>query len=85
MVKRLSELIPVGPMEVPFSALLLALREAKGLTIYAAAQRSGVNPTALSKLEKRGNTKPSFDTVRKLATFYGVTPDWFHDRMAPPK
>lgn len=55
-----------------FGERLKELREAAGLSQYALAKKSGVTGQAISKLEK-GESEPSWLTVRKLARALGVT------------
>jgi transcriptional regulator with XRE-family HTH domain len=59
-----------------FAALLAALLRREGLTAYALAQRSGVSKQALSKLLS-GDSRPSWDTVVKLADALGVSTESF--------
>jgi transcriptional regulator with XRE-family HTH domain len=52
---------------------LQAAREAAGLTLHAAADRSGVHLVSISRFEK-GRRVPTIPTLCKLAEAYGVTP-----------
>ncbi|MFB8044312.1 MULTISPECIES: helix-turn-helix domain-containing protein [Streptomyces] len=51
---------------------LRALRRRRGLTLEAAAQRAGLSPAHLSRLET-GNRQPSLPMLLALARIYGTT------------
>ncbi|MGW7366719.1 helix-turn-helix domain-containing protein [Streptomyces sp. NPDC054841] len=51
---------------------LRELRRRRGLTLEAAAQRAGLSPAHLSRLET-GNRQPSLPTLLALARIYGTT------------
>ena len=51
--------------------LLREQREKQGLSIYAVAQRSGLSPQAISYAE-RGEKRPSFETVLRIASAIGI-------------
>jgi transcriptional regulator with XRE-family HTH domain len=61
---------------VTFAARLASLLGEAGLTAYALARRSGVSKQALSKLLS-GDSRPSWDTVVKLADALGVSTESF--------
>ncbi|MGW2559227.1 helix-turn-helix domain-containing protein [Streptomyces sp. NPDC001514] len=70
---------PVGPSaaaaadELPDVApRLRELRRRRGLTLEAAAQRAGLSPAHLSRLET-GNRQPSLPMLLALARTYGTT------------
>jgi len=52
------------------------LRAAKGLTLYQLARRTGLQYTALKKIEE-GKTDPRADTLLKIARGIGVEPSRF--------
>jgi transcriptional regulator with XRE-family HTH domain len=56
-----------------FAARLQAARAAAGLTVRAAADRSGVHLVSIARFEK-GRRVPTIPTLCKLAEAYGVTP-----------
>jgi transcriptional regulator with XRE-family HTH domain len=55
-----------------FAGRLQELREAKGLSQYELARRTGLSKQTLSKLEM-GDRDPSWTTVRLLAHVLGVS------------
>jgi transcriptional regulator with XRE-family HTH domain len=59
-----------------FAERLQSLREAKGLSQYALAKRSGLSKQALSRLEL-GDREPSWGTVQVLAAALGVSCEAF--------
>ncbi|MFC8916461.1 helix-turn-helix domain-containing protein [Streptomyces sp. NPDC047821] len=67
-----------GPDDVPPAALpdvapqLRSLRRRRGLTLEAAAQRAGLSPAHLSRLET-GRRQPSLPMLLGLARIYGTT------------
>jgi transcriptional regulator with XRE-family HTH domain len=61
-----------------FSEKLRQVREAAGLSAYALAKASGLSKQAVSTLES-GASKPSWETVQKLAKALGVGCDAFMD------
>ncbi|MFD4318325.1 helix-turn-helix domain-containing protein [Streptomyces sp. NPDC058548] len=62
-----------GPDVLPDVApQLRALRRRRGLTLEAAAQRAGLSPAHLSRLET-GNRQPSLPMLLALARIYGTT------------
>ena len=68
------------------SERIKALRTAKGLTLYQLARRTGLQYTALKKIEE-GQTDPRADTLVKIAKGIGVEPSrFFTDESAvrPP-
>ena len=48
-------------------------REARGMTLTEVAQRAGIDPSNLSKLEKDPQPNPTLDTLAKIADAIGVT------------
>ena len=50
---------------------LAVCREIKGLSLRDAAERTGICYNVLSRME-RGENRPSFDAVAKLAKLYGL-------------
>ncbi|MFF8293406.1 XRE family transcriptional regulator [Streptomyces sp. NPDC016309] len=64
---------PGAPAAVPDVApQLRALRRRRGLTLEAAAQRAGLSPAHLSRLET-GRRQPSLPMLLGLARVYGTT------------
>ncbi|MFD3334848.1 helix-turn-helix domain-containing protein [Streptomyces sp. NPDC058700] len=64
---------PATPGSLPDVApQLRALRRRRGLTLEAAAQRAGLSPAHLSRLET-GNRQPSLPMLLALARIYGTT------------
>ena len=59
-------------------AYLRALREESGLTIRELGIKTGVSKDSILKYE-HGNAKPLINTLRKLAGFFKVAPDYFCD------
>lgn len=62
------------------AARLVAAREAAGLSVQAAADRSGVHGVSIARFEK-GRRVPTIATLCKLAEAYGVSPG---DLLPPP-
>jgi transcriptional regulator with XRE-family HTH domain len=58
-----------------FSIRLKELRMEKGLTQKDAALQLSIPRTTYSGYE-RGTSEPDFNTLNKLADFYGVDPNW---------
>jgi len=54
------------------SRVLRALREAKGLSQVALAEKAKVERTYLVKLESGDKTNPSLDVLKRLARALGV-------------
>ncbi len=61
-----------------FANMLRELREKAGLTQEALARKADLSTFTISKLEK-GDTDPSWSTVRKLAHALGVSVAAFND------
>jgi transcriptional regulator with XRE-family HTH domain len=70
--------------EETFADRLRALREARGLSQYELAKRSGLSKQTLSRLEM--DTVPSWPTVQALARALGVSVAAFEPgETSPPK
>jgi len=54
---------------------LYDLRQNAKVSLQTAADAVGVSKAHLWELEKGRTANPSFDLVRKLAAYYGVTPE----------
>ena len=70
-----------------FGGRLREMREAAGLTQVQLAQKAGLHPQGLIKLE-RGERKPAWETVIALATALDVSCDAFRQTPAsilPPR
>ncbi|MCH0541737.1 helix-turn-helix domain-containing protein [Streptomyces sp. MUM 203J] len=63
---------------------LRALRRRRGLTLEAAAQRAGLSPAHLSRLET-GHRQPSLPMLLGLARTYGVTVSELLGEVAPER
>ena len=75
--QRLAAKIMVNKMNA-FAKKLTAVREAKGITKYELAKRSGVSKQAISNLES-GAREPAWETVQKLAMALAVDCTAFSD------
>lgn len=54
--------------------MLRELRQKLGLTQEQLAERSGIDQTTISTLERDSNANPTWDTVSKIARALGVDP-----------
>lgn len=54
------------------------LRSQKDMGLRVAAREAGVSHQALIEIEK-GRSTPKADMLARLASVYGVTPDYFFD------
>lgn len=63
---------PDQPVDQALPAVLRHLREARGLSQEATAQAAGIALNTYSRIE-RGQTSPSWPTVRRLAAALGIT------------
>jgi DNA-binding XRE family transcriptional regulator len=63
---------PNQPVDQALPAVLRRLREARGLSQEATAQAAGIALNTYSRIE-RGQTSPSWPTVRQLANALGVS------------
>jgi DNA-binding XRE family transcriptional regulator len=61
---------------------VLAWRRHLGLTQEELVRKTGLTRLSISKLE-RGEVDPSFSTLRKLASAFGVTPGTLVDELPP--
>lgn len=66
--------IPLGEFLVvrQLAASLRSLRERRGLTLAAAAERAGIDAAALSRLETGRAKNPTVNTVVKVAGVFGM-------------
>lgn len=62
---------PMPTAGVAIHTMLRGIRKGKRLTLLNVSEATGVSVSFLSDLE-RGKTRPSLDTLEKLAAFYGV-------------
>lgn len=69
------------PPSAVFPVRLRAAREYRGLTQGDLAERTGLQPSAISHFET-GARKPSFDNLRLLADKLDVTTDYLLGRVA---
>ncbi len=65
-----------GEVKMEIGERIKTLRAAKGLTLYQLARRTGLQYTALKKIEE-GKTDPRADTLLKIARGIGVEPSRF--------
>lgn len=70
-----------SPPSTIFPDRLRCAREYRGLTQGELAERSGLQPSAISHFET-GTRKPSFDNLRLLADTLDVTTDYLLGRVA---
>lgn len=54
------------------------LRDANHMTDYAVGKRAGVNRACFSQWSK-GVSKPSFNSLEKLANYFGVPVNYFYE------
>ena len=47
-----------------------------GITSYALSKATGISTAAMTDY-KKGRSKPSVDTLKKIADYFGVTVDYF--------
>lgn len=72
-------------MPVRVGALIRKLRQQNGITQRRLAQRIGMNPTYLSKIENdRMGTTPSAATLTSMADVLGVDRDWLLTQCGRP-
>lgn len=69
-------------MKKTFGKVIQRLREAKGWSVYALAQRAGLSDQAIHDLE-RDRRQPAFDTVRRLAAALEITLDGIAGQLPP--
>jgi transcriptional regulator with XRE-family HTH domain len=74
---------PSSPSEI-FPERLKAARELRGLSQEQVAERSGLQPSAISHFET-GSRKPSFDNLKRLADALRVSTDYLLGRTAHPE
>lgn len=70
---------PSTPGPQNFASCLRAAREAKGLSQAELAERTGLQPSAVSHFET-GRRAPSFDNLRLLADALGIATDYLLGR-----
>lgn len=68
-------------MEKDFAARLKAVRESRGLSQSGLAEKTGLQPSAVSHFETGGRS-PSFDNLRRLADALNVTTDYLLGRCS---
>jgi transcriptional regulator with XRE-family HTH domain len=69
-------------MAKTFGQVVRQLRQERGLSVYALAQRTGLSDQAIHDLES-ADRQPSLDTLRRMAAALGVTLDWINERLPP--
>jgi DNA-binding XRE family transcriptional regulator len=71
---ELDELVPQGQfVELRDATVKLRqIREARGLSLTDASERSGMTRAAISKLENGWNANPTLDTLYRYATAIGA-------------
>lgn len=72
-----------APSEI-FAQRLKAAREIRGLKQTELAEKANLPPTSIAHFEG-GSRKPSFDTLRRLATALEVTTDYLLGRVDEPE
>ena len=74
---RVIQFLGYDPLPVPKSLAekLLAHRKTLGLSQSAMARRVGIDPTTLSRLERRKSRKPLAKTLRKICSVVKNQPD----------
>lgn len=72
-----------APSEI-FAQRLKAARELRGLKQTELAEKAKLPPTSIAHFEG-GSRKPSFDTLRRLATALEVTTDYLLGRVDEPE
>ena len=70
-------------MSEKFAESLRTIREQKGLSQTELADRSGLQPSAISHFET-GRRSPSFDNLKRLADALAVSIDYLMGRAAQP-
>jgi len=70
-------------METTFAARLKAVRESRGLSQSGLAEKTGLQPSAISHFETGGRS-PSFDNLRRLADALSVSTDYLIGREESP-
>ena len=73
-----------SPSSKNFPDRLRSARELRGLSQSDLAQRSGLQPSAVSHFET-GRRAPSFDNLKRLADALEVTTDYLLSRSDEPK
>lgn len=66
------------------AAVLVALREDKGVTQFDVAVGTGIQPNSISAYE-RGRAVPSLAKLQKLADYYGISLDVLTGRETAKK
>jgi transcriptional regulator with XRE-family HTH domain len=66
-----------------FRQRLRAARELRGMSQGDLAEKAKMPPSSIAHFES-GSRKPSFDTLRRLATALGVTTDYLLGRVDEP-
>ena len=66
-----------------FNIILKKCREERNLSQTALAEKTGLQPSAISHFEANSR-KPSFDNLRKLADALNVTTDYLLNREIKP-
>lgn len=67
-----------------FRIRLKELREAKGLSQYSFADAFGISQSTIGNWEA-GKREPNFDTMQRLADFFGVSVDYLLGREPTPE
>ena len=75
--------MPKNPPSDAFPDRLRAARDLRGYSQGALAERAKMPPTSIAHFEG-GARKPSFDTLRRLATALEVTTDYLLGRVDQP-
>jgi ribosome-binding protein aMBF1 (putative translation factor) len=75
-----------GPPERPFHELIVALRaerERQGLSLADLAERTGMDRSAIHKIEIGLNRNPTFATLSRYASALGTRIEWHLEMIEP--
>ena len=62
-------------MAKSFGEIIREMREAQDIALRAAAERLGISPAYLSRIERGKERPPKPDVIKRLATLLGGDPD----------
>jgi ribosome-binding protein aMBF1 (putative translation factor) len=84
--ERAEEVRASGPPERPFRELIAALRaerERQGLSLADLAERTGMDRSAIHKIEIGLNRNPTFATLSRYASALGTRIEWHLETIEP--
>lgn len=67
-----------GDMEL--GEAIRTLRQARGVSLWALSQASGIHMTTLQRIEKGRTTRPTWDTISAIAAGLGIPLDDLRSR-----